>query len=325
MATIGKADIYATLSRVNLNHLHYFWAVAQCGSVTEAAKRLGVSQPSVSEQVRTLEHRLGATLLRRVPRGVTLTRRGEIAMRYAEEVVGLCGDLVRSIALPVGDASVRPLIVGTADTIPKVIVRTLLGPLIQQQHITTLTCREWRVDLLLAELSLHRLDLVIADAPIDDTRPGLVCVLACTSKVDLYAVPSLARVCRGRAPKALSGVPMLLPAPGSALRATLERWFVLHHVKPRIVVEAEDRALLHHFAESGAGAVPVASTTARDVARQFGLVRVAPLRGVEERYYVIAKKREHPHPGVAALLTAIADGPRSRRGRTKSRLYRSWK
>src|SRR5690242_8841676 len=99
MRVITKSDIFRLLRQVNLNHLLYFWAVGQTGSVTAAAERLGVSQPGVTSQLRRLENRLGAKLLDRGPRGVTLTKAGQLAMRFAEEVVGVCSELVRSIPL----------------------------------------------------------------------------------------------------------------------------------------------------------------------------------------------------------------------------------
>ena len=306
MPAIGQRDTGRLLGQLNLNHLLYFWAVGQAGSITAAAERLGVAQPSVSAQVRLLEARLGTRLLERGARGVALTAAGQIAMRYAEEVVGVCSDLVRLLPLA-GGADDRPLSVGAADTVPKLIVRSILRPLVQQEPIVSIVCREWRVDQLLAELSVHRLDLVISDtAPERTTSLPLRSFTAGISGVSVYAAPALARRLRRGFPRSLDGAPLLLPAHGTALRAALDRWFQMHRLRPHIVLEADDRALLHHFAEAGDGAVCIASITAVDVARQFGLVRIGDLRQLHEEYFVLVHERANKHPALARLLQALS-------------------
>jgi DNA-binding transcriptional LysR family regulator len=61
---------------VNLRQLEYFVAIAESGSLTQAAERLLVSQPSLSQQIRSLEAELGGSLFERLPRGVRLTAAG---------------------------------------------------------------------------------------------------------------------------------------------------------------------------------------------------------------------------------------------------------
>ena len=297
MLAIGKTDTSRVLRELNMNHLLYFWCVGQAGSISRAAKRLGVSQPSVSEQIGALERRLGTRLLQRSSRGASLTEAGRAAMRYAEEIVGIGADLVR--ALPLERAPVAmPLRVGTSDAVPKMVVRSLLMPAVSGRHAVPMVAREWRVDLLLAELALHRLDLVVSDGPIP---PGsgaqLRSFIASSSAVSLLAAPALARRLRTRFPASLSGTPLLLPTVGSSLRTSLDRGFA---------IEAEDRSLLHPFAQVGLGAVPVPDSIAREVCRQFGLVRVASLRQVQEHYYVVIVPRGEEHPALRRIRLALA-------------------
>ena len=306
MLAIGKTDTSRVLRELNMNHLLYFWCVGQAGSISRAAKRLGVSQPSVSEQIGALERRLGTRLLLRSSRGAALTEAGRAAMRYAEEIVGIGADLVR--ALPLERVPVTmPLRVGTSDAVPKMVVRSLLMPAASGRHAVPMVAREWRVDLLLAELALHRLDLVISDGPMP---PGsgaqLRSFIASSSAVSLLAAPSLAKGLRTRFPSSLAGTPLLLPTVGSSLRTSLDRWFAMVRVQPRVAVEADDRSLLHHFAQVGLGAVPVPDSIAREVCRQFGLVRVASLRQVQEHYYVVIVARGEEHPALRRIRLALA-------------------
>jgi LysR family transcriptional regulator, transcriptional activator of nhaA len=312
MAPIRNTDTYRTLSQLNLNHLLYFWAVARTGSVTAASERLGVSQPSVSEQIRTLERRLQARLFDRNARGMTLTPEGQVAMRFAEELVGVCSDLVRSIPIE-REESVRPLSIGAADAVPKIIVQNILAPAWAESPAIPVVCREWRVDHLLAELSLHRLDAVITDAAVDlDNEAAIRTYAAGSAAVDLYASPALARRVRRLFPARADEIPMLFTTEGSSLRTELDRWFAVRRMTPRVAAEADDRALLHHLAGQSVGAVPVPVSIGKQIAAQFGLTRLGRLEGLTERYCLSTVNRAHPHPGVERLLEALARHTRRR-------------
>jgi LysR family transcriptional activator of nhaA len=315
MLAIGKTDTSRVLRELNMNHLLYFWCVGQAGSISRAAKRLGVSQPSVSEQVRALERRLGTRLLQRTSRGAALTDAGRAAMRYAEEIVGVGADLVRALPLD-RESPAMPLRVGTSDAVPKMVVRSLLMPAVSGRGAGPMLVREWRVDLLLAELALHRLDLVVTDSPIAaGSGTQLRSFTAATSAVSLLATPAMARKLRPRFPASLAGTPILLPTVGSSLRASLDRWLAMARIQPRIAIEADDRSLLHHFAQAGLGVVPVPDSIVREVCRQFGLVRFASLRQVQEHYYVVIVARAEEHPALRRIRLALTrSGARRARG-----------
>jgi LysR family transcriptional activator of nhaA len=313
MNDITKGDTFQLLRQVNLNHLLYFWAVAQSGSVSAAAQRLGITQPGVTKQLGILERRLGAKLLERQPRGVRLTEHGRIAMRYAEEIVGVCSELVKNVPLKILGAQ-RPLVVGTADAVPKVVIRSILKALMTDPGAPRVVCREWRIDHLLSELSLHRLDLVISDTPISESdQHSLRSYTAMSSPTELYAAPPIARRYRRGFPASLAKAPFLLPAEGSSPRSALDRWFALHRIRPQIAAEAEDRSLLHHFAEAELGIVPVAAVTAADIVRQFGLVRLGRLTNVREEYFLITVDRQNEHPALVRLRTNIVQSRKNKR------------
>jgi LysR family transcriptional regulator, transcriptional activator of nhaA len=317
-SAIGLTYDVAILGRINLNHLLYFWAVSRAGSITGAAAVMSISQSAVSEQLRSLEQSLGTVLLERTSRGIKLTSAGERAQRYADEIIAVCGDLVRS--LPLSDSHpTSPLVVGTADSVPKVIVRSILGPLLAADTVQRLVCREWRVDHLLSELALHRVDVVLTDTPVETGKsPQLSSFPVGSSEITLCAVPRLARRLKQDFPRSLNGAPILLPTESSPLRQSMDRWFRLHRLHPRIVVEADDRSQLHHFGESGFGVLPVAAITATDLKRQFGLTGIGTPRGVRDEYFAIVVEREHQHPAIALLRERLTqDSPSGARQRAK--------
>lgn len=286
---------------INFNHLYYFWSVARHGSVTAAARELRVAQPSISVQLKHLEKTLGCPLFHRVGRRLTLTESGHLVQRYADEIFRLGEDLVEAAAGN-SDPFTKPLVVGISDAMPKIVVRALLLPALAAHAGLSYVCREWRLDTMMTELSMRRMDLVFTDTPPSpaagrDTvtyNVGSTGVLVC-------AAPALARRLRHGYPGSLSDAPMLLPADNTSLRGALNTWFEANRIRPRIVVEAEDRSMLHHFAASGTGAIAVAEVTADEVNAQFQLERVGALRGVKEFYYAVAVDRDRQHPAVETI------------------------
>ncbi len=72
---------------MTLQQLRYAEMVSETGSMNEAAKRLFISQPSLSESIRSLESAAGITIFNRSVRGVSLTPEGEEFMGYARQVL----------------------------------------------------------------------------------------------------------------------------------------------------------------------------------------------------------------------------------------------
>lgn len=297
------------LATVNMNHLLYFWTVVRCGSITRASAALGIAQPTVSEQLRRLEEAVKCRLLSRGARGVSPTPEGEIVMRYAEELVGVCGDLLAALPL---DRPVRrrPLIVGTADAVPKLVVRRILDTLTDETPELNIISREWRIDHLLSELSLHRLDMVISDAAVTgEAGSNLASFLAGSSTVSVLGTASRVRSLRSGFPESLHDFPFGMPATGATLRESLDRWFEQRNLTPRTIFEAEDRSHLYHFASCGLGAIPASTMIAPELCKQFGLAQVGELADLHEQYFVMMVPHHHQHPAAIRLRDRLSHGP----------------
>jgi LysR family transcriptional activator of nhaA len=201
----------------------------------------------------------------------------------------------------------RPLylVVGVADVVPKLIAHRLIEPAIQLKEPVRVICREGRTDRLLAELAIHKLDVVLSDAPI----PPAVKIRAYNhllgeSRITFMASDSLARNCRKGFPESMNGAPILLPAEGTTLRGTLEQWFDTLEIRPMIVGEFEDSALLKAFGQAGVGIFAVPSVIQDEVGRQYGVEPIGVVEGITERFYAISLERKIRHPAVAAVCIA---------------------
>jgi LysR family transcriptional activator of nhaA len=290
---------------LNFNHLYYFWVVARAGSITAASRQLHLTQPTLSTQIKQLERALGCPLFARTGRELILTGVGQNLLRHADEMFRIAETMMSEV----GDGSRgQKLIIGSSDAIPKPVVRDVLAPLRALDPPVAFECREWRIEQLLGELALERMDLLITDAPVPSI-PGrpTVSALIGESQVSIYASPPLAERLRDGFPGSLSGTPMVLPARGSALRESIERWLEANQIVPEVVAEAEDRALLHYLTEGGFGSTPAAEVLETALQRQFAMERVGPVGGVRDQYYVVTLEHRLKHRGVAAVLGRSRD------------------
>jgi LysR family transcriptional activator of nhaA len=292
---------------LNYHHLLYFHTVAKEGSVARASQVLRLAQPTLSGQIRKLEHVLDEKLFERRGRNLVLTEMGRIAYRYADEIFSLGGELMETMR---GRPTNRPprLIVGIADAIPKLVAHRLLATSRLIEEGIQLVLREGKTNELLAGLGAQAFDLVITDTPLSSqVKVRAFNHLLGEAPVTVFAAPELARRHRARFPKSLDGAPFLLPTENSALRRPLEQWFEEIGVRPRVVAEIEDSALLKVFGQHGAGIFAAPSVVANEVRRQYGVRALGVAVGVRERFYAITLERRITHPSTAAIAAAARE------------------
>ena len=289
---------------LNYHHLRYFWVVAREGSVTRAARRLGVAVQTISAQIAQLEQSLGKVLLAPQGRRLVPTETGRLALAYADQIFQL-GERMDAALREADATNTLRLAVGISDALPKLIAYRLMEAVFHLPQQVRLVCREGEFDTLLAELALHRLDVVLTDRPAP--HGGNLKVFSHglgEFDITLFGAPDLARRYRKGFPANLDGAPMLLPTRGNALRGQIERWLENHELAPRIVGEFEDSALLTTFGRAGLGLFPAPAVLGSEIAVQLGAEPVGALDEVREQYYAISNERRIRHPAVEAIRKA---------------------
>jgi LysR family transcriptional regulator, transcriptional activator of nhaA len=284
-------------------HLYYFWVVGKEGGITRAAARLDMAVQTVSTQVRELERSLGYALLKPAGRNLVLTEAGVAAMRQAEQIFQLGEQLPAFVRDAVSLPSVR-LAVGVSDGLPKLVVRSLMQPVMDEPHLRLL-CHEGEIADLLADLALHRLDIVLADrAPPSNANVRVYSHSLGSSTLAWYAAPSLAAAARRGFPQSLAKVPVLLPTTHAAVRTLIDQWFERQGIRPRVVGEFEDSALLKTFGASGMGVFAAVEMVHDELVARYGVKRVGACEGVEEHFFAIGTERKVQHPLVRQMLLA---------------------
>lgn len=292
------------LESLSFRNLLHFHMVISHDSLSEAAEALGVTQPTVSAQLRRLEDQLGGALLRKEGRRLVPTELGLLVARYTDEIFGVTRELLQAVHDP--EAVTLPVVnVGVADVVPQLLVAQLLEPMMRDgEHRVRVTMGH--PSELLADLAVHRLDVVIADAPMNEPTHHVQAFnhLLGATHLCFLAKPGLAETLRPGFPESLDSAPVLLPTSNTVLRRSLDHWFETRRIAPRVIGEFEDPSVLASVAESGRGACPVPWAIADEVSARYDLIFVGDVPEVEERFYAISTERRIRHPAVAALSQA---------------------
>lgn len=285
----------------NYKHLYYFWVVAKEGGITRAADKLDMAVQTVSAQVRELERSLGYALLKPAGRGLALTDAGIAAMREADQIFQLGENLPARVRDAASSPTMR-LAVGICDGLPKLVVRRILQPVIQEPTLRLL-CHEGNLADLLGDLALHRLDVVLSDRPAPASpNIKLYSHNLGSSTIGWYGTPSVLSATVKDCPQSLGDVPLLLPTAHTAVRARIDQWFEQRGIQPRIVGEFADSALLKTFGASGMGVFPAAEWVHEDLLTHYAVQRMGPCEGVSEHFFAIGTEKKVQHPLVQRLL-----------------------
>ena len=295
------------MAALNYKHLRYFWMIAKSGSIARASEQLHLTPQSISGQLSEFEAVLGVKLFRRVGRGLELTEVGQRMLGYAEQIFTLGNELIESLREGVLAQGI-PFRVGIADSVPKMIAYRLVVPSLETDTQTKLICREGRLNTLLADLAVHRLDMVIADRPMPDhlNVRGFDHFLG-ESGISVFGAPSLRSRHEGAFPQVLDGAPFLMPGSEVALHARLMRWFESERLRPVIIGEFDDSALLKAFGQAGAGLFVAPTAIADYVSQQYTVEAVGRIEAVTEQLYAITTERRLTHPAIVAISKAARE------------------
>ena len=285
---------------LNYHHLRYFWAIAHERNLTRAAARLNVSQSALSIQLRQLEERLGQKLFERSSKRLLLTEAGRIALDYADTIFR-AGDELVALLKGSGGRERQPLRVGAAATLSRNFQLALLRPLLGRTDVE-LVIHSGTLRELLPQLAAHTLDLVLSNVAVPrDAATDLHSHLIAEQPVSLVGKPVATRK-RLRFPEDLQHTPVVLPGMASSLRASFDLLLEQAGIRPIVVAEVDDMAMLRLIAREADALTLVPPVVVRDELRAKVLVERCRIPQIKESFYAISPSRRFPNPLVRALL-----------------------
>ena len=299
---------------MNFKHLHYFWVTAKAGGILRAGEQLHTTPQTLSGQIKLLEGWLGRALFRKSGRRLELTDEGRLALDYADQIFTLGAEMETALRQASGGQKTLEFRVGVADSVAKSVVYRLLEPALAMPEPVRLICSEGKFPDLLAQLALHRLDLVLADEPMS----GRVSIKAFnhplgSTPMSFFCTPALKKQLKGDLgdfgdfPACLNGAPMLILGPSSAMRKQLESWLTKHQIHPRVIGEFDDGALMRAFGREGRGVYLSASVLEAETMAQDGVEVIGRTNELVEEFFAVSVERRITHPCVAAITEAARE------------------
>ena len=289
------------MRHLNYSHLHYFWTVAREGSIAKAADVLHITPQTISGQLKLLDEAVGQRLFNKAGRGLVLSEMGRVVFSYAEEIFAIGGELASVVrGQEVGGPSI--LNVGAVNSMPKLVVERIVAPALVGENPVRVRCSEASLENLLAELAVHRLDLVLSDQPM----PGGLGLRAYNHPLGVSGLSFFARKKRAAKyrrdfPQSLHRAPMLMPGPHSALRRHIDEWLDANELVPHVVGEFDDSALLKAFGEADLGLFAGPTVIETEICRMYRMSVIGRVPEVRERFYAISAERRLKHDAVIAI------------------------
>lgn len=290
---------------MNFKHLHYFWVTAKAGGILRAGEQLHTTPQTLSGQIKLLEAWLGRALFRKSGRRLELTEEGRLALGYADQIFALGAEMETVLRQASGGQKTLEFRVGVADSVAKSVVYRLLEPALSMPEPVRLICSEGKFPDLLAQLALHRLDLVLADEPMS----GRVSIKAFNhplgrTPMSFFCTPELRTQLNGDFPACLNDAPMLILGPLSSVRKQLDGWLTKHQIHPRVIGEFDDGALMRAFGREGRGVYMSASVLEAETVAQDRVEVIGRTDEMVEEFFAVSVERRITHPCVAAITQA---------------------
>ncbi|MDR3455187.1 MAG: transcriptional activator NhaR [Rhodoferax sp.] len=290
---------------MNFKHLHYFWVTARAGGIMRAGEQLHTTPQTLSGQIKLLEEWLGRKLFRKSGRQLALTDEGRLALGYADQIFALGAEMEDALRQAHSGQRVLEFRVGVADSVAKSVAYRLLEPALSVAEPVRLIGSEGKFPDLMAQLALHRLDLVIADEPLSRRMSVKAFNHALgTTTMSFFCAPALRAQLKGPFPQCLNDAPMLIQGVASSVRQQLEGWLTQHQIRPRVVGEFDDGALMTAFGREGRGVFMSPAVLEQETVAQYGVEVIGRSSELVEEFFAVSVERRITHPCVAAITQA---------------------
>lgn len=288
---------------LNYHHLRYFRVIAGELNLTRAARKLNLSPPALSVQLRQLEESLGHALFDRLPNGLELTEAGRMALDYADAIGRAGEELLDVMSHRIGTRR-TVLRIGAVATLSRNFLLAFVAPVLKRTEVE-LVLRSGSLTELLVAMQTHEIDLVLTNDAVhrDAQRPWHSHRLA-DQAVALVGTPEWKKK-RLRFPRDFDQVPLVLPSHANNTRAGFDRILASAGVRPHILAEVDDMAMLRLLARHHGGLALVPPVVVRDEIQSGALVVTHQIPEIRETFHAITPSRRFPNPLVGELIEAM--------------------
>lgn len=290
------------MKQLNYNHLYYFYVIAREGSIVKAARLLHVTPQTLSGQLATFEKYLGFELFDRHGKRLILNAQGKIAYQHADDIFSKGQHLLDTLQAR-EKGHINEFVVGITDVVPKVLTFDFVKKTMEQTDTTRFVFKEGDFDSLLAELAINKIDMILSDRPVTSgTAVKASSHFIGETGISFFS-QNLASKLGQDFPSSLDKRPILVPSDKARMKSILSAWFESNQIKPDIVAEFDDSALLKLFGSEGFGIFCAPSIIEQEVETQYRVKCIGRTQAITERYYGVVGDNRKNHEMVKKLLS----------------------
>ncbi|PIS10806.1 MAG: LysR family transcriptional regulator [Bdellovibrio sp. CG10_big_fil_rev_8_21_14_0_10_47_8] len=289
------------MNQLNYHHLYYFKVIATEGSISKAAQKLLLGQPTLSMQLKQFEEYLGHNLFDRKNRRLVLTEMGQLVLSYANEIFRMGDEMVDAINDRPKSKKIR-LQVGALDSVPKNLIKAVMDKAFEYENCQ-IAVMEGEGPELMDDLINHRLDLVISNA-----APP---TLSTTEKLYARSLAQLPLIVAASAqyknlidnfPRSLQDQPFIFPTIHSRVRNEVEHFFETERIQVDMIAETQDTSLLKMLAMEGKGLIVVAESAVHGNLKDGSLIKIGAVGKKYEELWLISAHRKIQNPVAQKLM-----------------------
>ena len=289
------------MSRLNYNHLRYFWAVAHEGNLTRTAAKLNITQSALSVQIRKLEERIGHPLFERRGRQLHLTEAGRITLDHADQIFAAGEDLLSTLR---GVGRTRhALRVGALATLSRNFQIDFLRPVLGRPDVEVVLRSGSAEELLMAWKTTTWMWCSTNQAPLRDALTSLVAHRVAEQQVSLIGSPGrLGKARKTSLEKLLGAIRLSCLTANSMIRSGFDSLVGRLGILPTIAAEVDDMAMMRLLARTDIGLAVLPPIVVKDELSSGLLKQALPLPEITETFYAVTMERRFPNPLLAALV-----------------------
>ncbi len=285
---------------INYHHLNYFRVIALEGSISKAAVKLKIGQPTLSAQLKQFEDTIGIQLFERKHKKLILTESGMLALEYANEIFKMGSELLEVLH----DRFIpsRPHVqFGALDSVPKHVVLAVAKAALKAGRCTV-SLLEGNGDELIREMQIHKIDLVIANyIPSIKDEFKIYSRSIAKSSINIYGAKKF-NYLKKDFPNSLQDAPFILPTAHSKLRRDIENFFKANRIAFDIVAETQDTALQKLMGIEGLGLIPLTQSAAQIHLDENKLFKIGEISGVDEEIFLLSSSRKIENPISSVIM-----------------------
>lgn len=298
----------------NYNHLYYFYVTAKLGGVSNAAKYLHISQPSLSSQLKVLESSIDKKLFEKRGRNLHLTPDGERTFAYCKKMFDAANEYAESLKSPSEKQSQR-IRIGISDQVERPFIADLLAPLIRDQHNgveKNFFVSSAPSEVLVNQLRSQEIDLLLTNKPIyaQDVKELASAQMPVNLMVSTKNLKDLKiRISRNTsALEFLNAVPwgLIIPSYKMKLRHETDLFFQEIHARKKVVLESDIISVVGRAIVDGAGVGFLPVPYLMDEVESGKLTLLGPKTGYwKHSLYLLGRKDEKEEGTIQDLKKAI--------------------